>query len=67
MEWIKLSDKIPSDGQRVLMVDMIEKGPVRIGYWYESENGFWEDEIGIGWHYTGTYWMPLPEPPKEQS
>lgn len=69
MEWISIKERLPDKGADVLM-------------WFESNMtvGFWHDtdESHIFWcaftdegYYTDcdsepTYWMPLPEPPKEE-
>lgn len=62
--WIKVSEKLPPEGQYVLVF--------RDGY-FAIANIFDHDMITnqAMWSYTGlggdpTHWAPLPEPPKER-
>ena len=68
MDWIKVTDKLPEEGQRVFYY--FKKVGVHRGHYYTSEpygstfygpNGWLTDDV--------THWMPdegqpLPEPPK---
>jgi hypothetical protein len=55
----------PEDGTRILLwggaaldeafPDQYEPG-WHIGYW---EGEFWSDDMGRGWIFEATYWMPL--------
>jgi len=62
MEWIKIKDRYPKDGQRVIFY--FEVTGISIGkYFYRegyhcfcSPDGWLCDDV--------THWMPLPDPPK---
>lgn len=70
--WIPVEERLPEYGVRVLATDMYE-GDDYTGIWtreeYEDEaDGCWYDDHGW-WHASDdvTHWMPLPEPPKEET
>lgn len=56
--WISVKDKTPEDGVEVLVWD--DGGFAYIDTW-----------VGHTWKYGGdlgvTHWMPMPEPPKEET
>lgn len=64
-EWISVKDRLPEPSKKVLcFLDLGHGSLVETGYFMLDD----------GWYYTGveaphhgcvTYWMPLPEPPKE--
>ncbi|QHJ82515.1 MAG: hypothetical protein [Caudoviricetes sp.] len=67
-DWIKVSDRMPSNGQCVSISD----GHL-VGVW--RYRGWWPDFDGNGCASTSdplhlikniTHWMPLPEPPKDE-
>ena len=64
MNWISVKDRMPEAQGEVLMVFM---GMVCIG-WYHGDGRF---ETGSGFVFFAgkavTHWMPLPEPPKEET
>jgi hypothetical protein len=63
MNWIKCSEKMPEDGQSVLIWDGENVIPANKSDY--SETGF------ISWSYCGedvknaTHWMPFPDPPQD--
>ena len=80
-QWISVKERLPSDQSPVLVyIDSYtdEQGEeyfphVGMSYYtYSAKGGFWCGTDGnvygaIGIIHTPTYWMPLPEPPKEVS
>lgn len=58
-KWISVKERLPEPGERVLYC---YRGFVGEGYVIRS--GEWE-RAGIWTRYYPSYWMPLPEPPKE--
>lgn len=69
-QWISVKDRLPPwQGKKVLVVN--GHGDVRIYALWKREYGnkwTWLDERGKFNHVNDiTHWMPLPEPPKEES
>lgn len=69
-KWISVKDRLPPwQGKKVLVVN--GHGDVRIYALWKREYGnkwTWLDERGKFNHVNDiTHWMPLPEPPKEES
>jgi len=72
MEWIKVSNRLPSDGEIVLCID--QENEIFVAE-YTREKCFYEPYYFDTWnsgHCCGNekgdaiYWMPLPsKPPKE--
>lgn len=62
-EWISVEDRLPVDMGTVLIA---HKGGVSFG-WYNG--AYWEKGAATKHREikTVTHWMPLPEPPKEDS
>lgn len=62
--WIPCSERIPEDGQDVLIWDNIDKTSFTGHYvWCD---GWTVDGYAVNrFHFDITHWMPLPEPPKE--
>ena len=64
--WIPVAERLPEDLQNVLVID---DGRVTIGH---CEHYYGDEVVYIEWHDTlyypidPPYWMPLPEPPKEE-
>ena len=64
--WIPVTEQLPEDLQNVLVID---EGRVTIGH---CERYYGDEQIYVEWHDTLYYpidppfWMPLPEPPKEE-
>ena len=66
--WIPVDERLPEDRSDVLVVAYWhERWGVYMG-WCAPERGEWSVHIGIGDRndVAVTYWMPLPEPPKEE-
>ncbi len=62
MEWISVKDRMPENGVRVLTA--CDDGIVRLGI---SKGGF-PFVVNRAHQFSGvTHWMPLPEPPKEDT
>lgn len=62
MEWVRVSERMPKEEDRVLLYSP-DWGPltaIRIGYVYE---GRWYDESDRVKNVT--HWMPLPPPPEK--
>ena len=69
-KWISVKDRLPEEGQEVLAYWNCKKGifngnSVEVcdyndGRWWDFHRNRYLDTYG-----TVTYWMPLPEPPKE--
>ena len=71
-DWISVNDRLPDKYNRVLMSAVDYESEARqaitIGFrdgdwWWSQETGGSDVELGI----TVTHWMPLPEPPKEDT
>ena len=57
--WISVKERLPEPGERVLYCYC-----GFVGEGYVTRSGEWERN-GIWTRYYPSYWMPLPEPPKE--
>jgi hypothetical protein len=64
MKWISVNDRMPEDGQEVIIYS--EGGKVEAGVYYSNEFGFDYYDVSIRDIIVNvTHWMPLPEPPKD--
>ena len=78
-EWISVKDRLPeiefedNQHQASIMVLATTCGGILFGYFYIYKyNGTWEfvsydEDMDFDRCVTVTHWMPLPEPPKEDS
>jgi hypothetical protein len=60
-QWISVNDRLPEDGQSVLVHYVDGWMPVA-----HLLNGKWYQSGGETSWLSVTHWMPLPEPPKEE-
>ena len=69
-EWISVKDRLPEKGTEVLAFDHYGRPLIAklVENYYFSDGVSWYDRLG---YYLGmsiiTHWMPLPEPPKEET
>lgn len=66
-KWVSVKERLPEDRSNVLVVAYWhERWGVYMG-WCAPERAKWSVHVGIGDRddVAVTYWMPLPEPPKE--
>ena len=66
-KWIPVTEALPEYGEKCLVLfKLISHNDFHIStsYCYVQKEGFWSD---CGRDYKATHWMPLPEPPKEES
>lgn len=80
VEWISVKDRLPDkDGKYLVASLWILDGKYHVGtarytknlsdVWmdWESGSGWWNGDSESDWEETNVkYWMPLPEPPKEE-
>lgn len=72
-QWISVKDRLPEEGQRVLLYNSLEYVSIVMAHWYSSSQRPFFDHVTIDdIHMTFAlednkhlYWMPLPAPPKE--
>ena len=73
-EWISVKERLPEEGQRVLLYNSLEYVSIVMAHWYSSSqtpffNHVTIDDIHINFPLQDNkhlHWMPLPEPPKEK-
>lgn len=73
-KWISVKDRLPEEGQRVLLYNSLEYVSIVMAHWYSSSQRPFFDHVTIDdIHMTFAlednkhlYWMPLPAPPKEE-
>jgi len=62
MNWISVKDRLPEDGQRVMIYN---GGEVMDGFnWWKEDRIFQNDCDQIFEQEEIWFWHPLPEPPK---
>ena len=72
MEWISINDRLPKMAQEVLVYQQWENEVKELSVFHRVEictyinNGFYGKGDGALCIAT-KYWMPLPDPPKEQN
>lgn len=67
-EWIPVTERLPEEKTEVLVADNSFFGGAVIAVAY-LERGKWEwrDDMSTSATPSPTHWMPLPEPPKEET
>lgn len=67
-EWIKCSERLPEEGKDVLFIQKTWGNNIefKIGD-FDSKMKWWQAGSGVIKNEYVTHWMPLPEPPKEES
>lgn len=68
-EWISVKDRLPEDGELVLVIaDGEYENTKLVGAYqladYSEGEGFILSEFPFAENITVSHWMPLPEPPK---
>lgn len=64
-KWISVEERLPEEGERVLILYELRGDEENISIGWLANGGFdcWDDSL---WTMRSvTYWMPMPEPPKE--
>lgn len=61
-EWIRADKRHPKDGQRVICIG--KRGGIRICKYNASEIYYNTENQNV---VNPTHWMPLPQPPKEET
>ena len=62
-KWISVVEREPELGVEVLTCDVYNR--IRVAY-RTSENLYYREDVdGCFAYFSASYWMPLPEPPKE--
>ena len=70
-EWVSVKDRLPEEGEDVLLFFGGKYGNMATGFWHgeEKEDCVWwcaytDDGFYTDCDYKPTHWMPLPAPPK---
>lgn len=66
MQWISVKDRLPEEGEKVLIytkTDITTFGLYTKNYGFGKREGF-ECGDGFMWMNTSSHWMPLPKPPE---
>lgn len=75
-EWISVNDKFPKDGKEVLVTYFYKSKPKRRYvktancFTYDGKahwNSVWDEYKATNEEEIVTHWMPMPEPPKEET
>lgn len=70
-EWISVKDRLPKKYQYVLAAFPNGEMVVACVFDYDEDVVYWRVQIDMGWEsdmdFDPTHWMPLPEPPKEDT
>ena len=66
-KWISIEDRLPRKcGEYLCIVYGLDKRPHIYVLYYANERGFYDYDGEYGYYdVDASYWMPLPEPPKE--
>lgn len=68
MEWIDVKDRLPVESGSVIIFERCRNGDKYVGvanYDAKDKDFFIQIEGDYLYLFNVTYWMPLPEPPKE--
>lgn len=69
-KWISVKDKLPEPRVEVLVYiqpkNKEQPHPAFISLDFLEHGGYWAESTQP-WEYEATHWMPLPEPPKEET
>lgn len=65
--WIPVTERLPEQGKRYLVIryDYVTKTAFIDILWHDAHDLWW-NRLYKG-QYNVTHWMPLPEPPKEET
>jgi len=75
-KWISVKDRLPEDGQQVIIFIFVENGAVsergtssdykdmKIAH-HQPSNRWYSYDNGMVSSHAVTHWMPLPEPPEQ--
>lgn len=65
--WIPVTERLPEQGKRYLVIrfDEVTKTQFIDILWHDAHDLWW-NRLYKG-QYNVTHWMPLPEPPKEET
>lgn len=65
--WIPVTERLPEQGKRYLVIryDYVTNTPFVDILWHDAHDLWW-NRLYKG-QYAVTHWMPLPEPPKEET
>lgn len=64
IEWSNIQDELP-ESEIILVTDGQQVRMTRAAWLYRSPDGMLRTPANYGAGMNVTYWMPLPEPPKE--
>ena len=66
-EWISVKDRLPKPYEGVILARVYEPGkPLKVEAGMLQQGGWWK-VYGANVKRGVLYWMPLPEPPKEET
>lgn len=67
-EWIPVTERLPEEDVEVLISDNSFFGGalIAVAYWKRGKCE-WRDDMSTASKPNPTHWMPLPQPPKEET
>lgn len=68
-KWINVEERLPEQGKRYLVVryDEVTKTSFVDILWHDAHDLWWNRLYKNCGSFNVTHWMPLPEPPKEET
>jgi hypothetical protein len=66
-KWIPVSERLPDKCGNYLVVTKFDGDPVHEAVYLKAKKPLWFDPVEEYERYEVTHWMPLPEPPKEDT